>query len=33
MGKEPKKLYQLFIPIFIEILFMMLTGAVDTLML
>lgn len=33
MGNEPKKLNQLFFPIFIEILFMMLTGAVDTLML
>ena len=30
---EQKKLHQLFFPIFFEILFMMLTGAVDTLML
>lgn len=30
---QQKKLHQLFFPIFLEILFMMLTGAVDTLML
>lgn len=31
--EQQKKLHQLFFPIFFEILFMMLTGAVDTLML
>ena len=30
---QQKKLHQLFFPIFLEILFVMLTGAVDTLML
>ena len=30
---ERKKLYQLFFPIFFEVLFMMLAGMVDTLML
>ena len=30
---QQKKLHQLFFPIFFEILFMMLTGAADTLML
>lgn len=33
MSSERKKLHQLFFPIFCEILFTILTGAVDTLML
>ena len=33
MSSERKKLHQLFFPIFFEILFTILTGAVDTLML
>ena len=32
-NKGQKKLHQLFFPIFLEILFMMLAGIVDTLML